>query len=413
MIYEMDGGSFLHSLLPLLLDINLRELPFNGFHNGGVLRFSTGAGQGIASVSGIFYRIPPGFRKYKIGFREVFPFGVRQFRHSVYPLPFQSLYKYFLPEIGCGLFKVALLSKVGQQQENRLRRPNFMESLPCFRSRQAFPTTSPFRMKSMHFSSLFPFLDWHWLWLSVAAFLAGLLNAVAGGGSFLSFPAMMSMKISPIQANATNTVALWPGQLTSIAAYREDIRKNSSMVLPMALAGLAGGTAGAIVLLKTPQLTFLHMVPWLLLGSASIFAVSGPVSRWLEGRKNLAAGQTRAPHRLPLFFATASVCFYIGYFGAGAGFLIITVLSLFGFQNLHEINALKVVSTTLANGIAVVIFSVSGKVVWPYCLLAMVVCAIGGYSSARLARRVPQTALRGLVVFIGLSMAAYFFWRNP
>jgi hypothetical protein len=143
-----------------------------------------------------------------------------------------------------------------------------------------------------------------------------------------------------------------------------------------------------------------------------IFAVSGPVSRWLEGRKTRIAGETRPPRRLPLFFATAAVCFYIGYFGAGAGFLIITMLSLFGFQNLHEINALKVVSTTLANGIAVVIFSVSGKVVWPYCLLAMFVCAIGGYFSARLARRVPQPVLRGLVICIGLSMAAWFFWRN-
>ena len=107
-----------------------------------------------------------------------------------------------------------------------------------------------------------------------------------------------------------------------------------------------------------------------------------------------------------------AVCFYIGYFGAGAGFLLITLLSLFGFQDLHEINALKVVSTTLANGIACIIFAVGGQVVWRYCLLAMVVCAIGGYASARLARRIPQPVLRGLVVFIGLFMAAWFFaWQ--
>jgi hypothetical protein len=224
---------------------------------------------------------------------------------------------------------------------------------------------------------------------------------------------MLSMKILPVQANATNTVALWPGQLTSIAAYRDDIRKNLRLALPMGVAGLVGGTAGALVLLNTPQMTFLHLVPWLLLMSASIFAFTGPVSRWLARRKGAIAVATHPPRRLPVFLATMLVCFYIGYFGAGAGFLLITVLSLFGYRDLHEINALKVVSTTLANGIAVVIFSVSGKVVWPYCLLAMVVCAIGGYSSARLARRVPQTALRGLVVFIGLSMAAYFFWRNP
>lgn len=255
-------------------------------------------------------------------------------------------------------------------------------------------------------------MDWHWLWLSVAAFLAGLLNAVAGGGSFLSFPAMMSMNISPIQANATNTVALWPGQLTSIAAYREDFRRNKHMVLPMGLAGLLGGTAGAVVLLNTPQLTFLHLVPWLLLLAASIFAASGPVSRWLERRKRRATGEARPARLLPVFVSTVVVCFYIGYFGAGAGFLIITMLSLFGYQDLNEINALKVSTTTLANGIAVIIFAASGKVVWPFCLLAMVVCAIGGYSSARLSHRVPQSVLRGLVIFIGFSMAAWFFWRN-
>jgi uncharacterized protein len=273
--------------------------------------------------------------------------------------------------------------------------------------------------------SLPPYINWNWFWLTIAAFLAGVLNAVAGGGSFLLFPAILGMKILPVQANATNTVALWPGQLTSIAAYRDDIRKNIRLVSPMALAGLLGGTAGAIVLLNTPQATFLHLVPWLLLIAASIFAVSGPVSRWLE-RRNIArrvrAGGTldgragadahRMQRRLPVFFATIAVCFYIGYFGAGAGFLIITVLSLFGFQDLNEINALKVVSTSMANGIAFVIFVADGQVVWRYCLLAMVTCAIGGYTSASMARRIPQPVLRGLVVLIGLSMAAWFFWKG-
>jgi uncharacterized membrane protein YfcA len=255
-------------------------------------------------------------------------------------------------------------------------------------------------------------MDWHWLWLTVAAFLAGVLNAVAGGGSFLLFPAMLGMKMLPVQANATNTVALWPGQLTSIAAYKDDIRKNVRLALPMGLAGLLGGTAGAIVLLNTPQMTFLHMVPWLLLAASTIFALTGPVSRWLARRKSALAGAKIPPRRLPVFLSTIAVCFYIGYFGAGAGFLLITLLSLFGFQDLHEINALKVVSTSLANGIAFVIFVVTGQVVWRYCLLAMVTCAIGGYTSARFARMVPQPVLRGLVIFIGLSMAAWFFWRT-
>jgi uncharacterized membrane protein YfcA len=267
-------------------------------------------------------------------------------------------------------------------------------------------------------SGLPSYMDWHWLWLTVAAFLAGVLNAVAGGGSFLLFPAMLDMKMLPIQANATNTVALWPGQLTSIAAYRDDIRKNLHLAYPMAIAGFLGGTAGAIVLLHTPQTTFLHLVPWLLLIAAGIFAASGPVSRWLERlsinrRSDAARGQSHPPRRSLVFLATIAVCFYVGYFGAGAGFLIITVLSLFGFQDLNEINALKVVSTTMANGIAFVIFVLNGQVVWRFCLLAMVTCAIGGYTSASMARKVPQPVLRGLVVIIGLSMAAWFFLKTP
>ncbi|MGD0731572.1 MAG: sulfite exporter TauE/SafE family protein [Terracidiphilus sp.] len=253
------------------------------------------------------------------------------------------------------------------------------------------------------------YMNWHWAWLTVAAFLAGVLNAVAGGGSFLLFPALLGMKMLPIQANATNTVALWPGQLTSVAAYRDDIRSNLRLALPMGLAGLVGGTAGAVVLLNTPQLTFLHLVPWLLVVAATIFAVSGPVSRWLARRNNATGTATHAPRRLPVFISTIVVCFYIGYFGAGAGFLIITLLSLFGFEDLNQINALKVVSTTMANGMAFIIFTVGGQVEWRYCLLAMVTCAIGGYMSARLARRVPQAFLRGLVVLIGLGMAAWFF----
>jgi hypothetical protein len=264
----------------------------------------------------------------------------------------------------------------------------------------------------MVLSSLFPAsIDWHFVWLVVAAFLAGVLNAIAGGGSFLSFPALLGMRIPPVQANATNTVAIWPGQLTSVAAYWGDVRKNMRSAWPMGVAGLLGGTAGAVVLLNTPQTTFLHLVPWLLLGAASIFAASGPVTRWLERRKGSLAAREH-PRRLPLFFATLAVSFYVGYFGAGAGFLFMTLLGLFGYTDIHEINALKVLTNLMANGIAFVIFIIDGQVVWRLCLAAMVAAAVGGYSSARFAKLVPQKVLRGMVVVIGLSMAAWFFWRN-
>lgn len=263
-------------------------------------------------------------------------------------------------------------------------------------------------------SGLPSYVNWRWLWLTVAAFLGGLLNAVAGGGSFLLFPAILGMKVLPVQANATNTVALWPGQLTSVAAYWQDVRNNVRVAIPMAFAGLLGGTGGAIMLLNTPQMTFLHLVPWLLLVAAVIFALSGPVSRWLERRKFIQsqAGEVHRPNMVAVMIGTVFVCFYIGYFGAGAGFLIITLLSLFGYQDLNEINALKVVATTMANGIAFVLFVINGQVVWRYCLLAMVACAVGGYTSASLARKIPQQLLRTIVVMIGLGMAAWFFWKQ-
>lgn len=260
-------------------------------------------------------------------------------------------------------------------------------------------------------------VNWHWVWLVAATFLAGVLNAVAGGGSFLSFPALLGMKILPIEANATNTVAIWPGQLTSVAAYWPDVRKNLSSALLMGFAGLIGGTAGAVVLLSTPQKTFMRLVPWLLLFAALMFAASGPMTRVLERLKikrhaRAATGATHAPRRLPLFAATLAVSFYVGYFGAGAGFLFMTMLALFGYEDIHAINALKVVTNLLANGIAFVIFIADGQVVWRLCLAAMVAAAIGGYTSASLARRIPQPVLRGIVVAIGLTMAAWFFWRQ-
>jgi uncharacterized membrane protein YfcA len=256
----------------------------------------------------------------------------------------------------------------------------------------------------------------HWdlpvLWLFVASFLAGVLNAMAGGGSFLSFPALLGVGVPPIQANATNTVALWPGQFTSIAAYWEDLKHNVRLVVPLGTAALIGGSIGATVLLHTGQATFLHLVPWLLLTAALLFAISTPVSRWLQQRARGKAKEASQPSFVPLFAGMVVVCFYIGYFGAGAGFLIISLLALFGIENINQINALKVVTTTLANGIAVVVFIVHKQILWQHCLLMMVTAAVGGYVGARGSRRLDPRFMRVLVVAIGLGMAAYFFWKQ-
>ncbi len=256
-----------------------------------------------------------------------------------------------------------------------------------------------------------------YVWLVVASFLAGVMNAMAGGGSFVSFPAMLAMGVAPIQANATNTVALWPGQLTSVAALRGDLRKD---LLPVVIgASILGGVSGAVVLLKTKQVTFLHMVPWLLLVASLLFGISGPVSRWLRARaesKALAAmtehDRDRTPALVPLFLVLLPVCFYIGYFGAGAGFLIMSALALFGIEEMRALNSMKVLAACLSNLCAVITFVVSGAVIWKYCFVSMVICGVGGYIGAQYARKMNPDLLRVIVVATGVLMAGYFFWRQ-
>jgi len=250
---------------------------------------------------------------------------------------------------------------------------------------------------------------WHYVWLVVASLIAGVMNAMAGGGSFLSFPAMLAVGVLPIQANATNTVALWPGQLTSVAALRDDMRRDLLPVI--CIASVLGGVSGAVLLLNTQQITFLHMVPWLLLVASLLFGISGPVSRWLR-RRSAEPHMKKTPAIVPLFVVLLPVCFYIGYFGAGAGFLIMSVLALFGVEEMNELNSLKVLAACLSNLCAVLTFVLSGAVIWRYCLISMVFAGAGGYVGAQYARRMNANVLRTIVVLTGCVMAAYFFWRN-
>ena len=253
-----------------------------------------------------------------------------------------------------------------------------------------------------------------YVWLVCASLIAGIMNAMAGGGSFVSFPAMLGVGIPPVQANATNTVALWPGQLTSAIALRKDVRRD--ILVAVVMTSVAGGLAGAWILLHTPQRTFSRLVPWLILGGTMMFGASGPVSRWLRARAG--ADMDADPHekrsirRLPLCLGMFPVSCYVGYFGAGSGFLLMTVLALFGVEDMHELNAMKVVAAGVANLASLVAFVVSGAVVWRYCVISMVAAALGGYLGARWAKHTRPSVLRAIVVGTGCVVAAYFFWRQ-
>ncbi len=256
-------------------------------------------------------------------------------------------------------------------------------------------------------------LHWRYGWLVLASFVAGVMNAMAGGGSFLSFPAMLGMGVMPVEANATNTVALWPGQLTSLLALRGDVR--ADLLMPVATTSVVGGTMGAWVLLHTEQRTFLHLLPWLMLTGTLIFGVSGPISRWLRARSKEVRVDEQAwsaPGFAPLVCALFPVCFYIGYFGAGGGFLVMTILALFGLEQMHALNAMKVVAACLSNLCAILTFILRGAVEWRYCLVSMVFAGVGGYMGARFARRTNPAVLRAVVVVTGCVIAGYFFWRQ-
>jgi len=247
--------------------------------------------------------------------------------------------------------------------------------------------------------------------LFCAAVLAGAINSVAGGGSFISFPALLFIGIPPVNANASNTVALWPGQVASIGAYRRELEKLPwREIMPLLITGILGGIFGAWVLLITPQNTFMRLVPWLLLIATLIFMFSGRITLWVRRRA--------AEHHKTEFATTRGVfiqifiAFYIGYFGAGAGILILAMLALLGMEQIHTMNALKALLTTVSNGVAMLLFVVSHAVYWPETILMIIGSSLGGYFGAHFAQKTKPENVRRIVIVIGFVLAAYFFAKQ-
>jgi uncharacterized membrane protein YfcA len=250
----------------------------------------------------------------------------------------------------------------------------------------------------------------HILWLPVASFFAGVLNAIAGGGSFLSLPALLASTaaagVGAVSAQATNTVALWPGQLTSLVAFRKQLRGHGWKLLPLAVASGVGGEIGGLLLLHTANKRFRELLPWLLLFAAVLFVLSFPLGKWLAGL----SGGRRYNKSLILGMAVVSV--YVGYFGAGGGFLVMALFGICGVHDIHEMNALKVVTAAVSIGIPAILFIVAGRVAWQFCLIMAVLAGVGGYLGAHFSRRVNQRAMRWTVAIIGFITAGYFFLLN-
>lgn len=239
--------------------------------------------------------------------------------------------------------------------------------------------------------------------LCAAAFFAGALNAVAGGGSFLTLPALVFTGVPPVVANATGTLALLPGYLSGAWAYRGAIRASGGLRMSH-LIGLAllGGIAGALLLLFTSSEGFERLVPWLLLAATVLFMVGPAVSRRFAER----APAPRAGNA-----GLLAISIYGGYFNGGLGILLMAYFGLIGERNLHASIGLKNVVSTLLTAVAVAVYMAGGLIEWDSVWVMMVSATAGGYAGARLAQRMPVTFVRWFVVLVGLAMTVVFFLR--
>jgi uncharacterized membrane protein YfcA len=238
---------------------------------------------------------------------------------------------------------------------------------------------------------------------AVAAFAAGAMNSVAGGGSFLSFPALLFAGVPAISANATNNAAMWVGTIGSARGYREEVAEHRGLLLPVILASVAGSLIGACLLLVTPQTLFERLIPWLLLFATLVFAASPLLRRRSD------APPRHAPWQIAAQFAVA---IYGGYFGAGMGILMLAVLAFSGLPNLNAQNAVKNVLSVSINGVALVPFVIARIVDWRFAIPMAAIALLGGYFGARFFRRVPQPLSRALVIAIGCAMTIVLFVRT-
>jgi hypothetical protein len=248
----------------------------------------------------------------------------------------------------------------------------------------------------------------------LASALGGAVNSIAGGGTLLTFPALVALGLPALTANATSTVALWPGALSSMWGYRDELGGARAWVLRLTLPSVAGGALGAWLLLRTPPDRFARIVPFLVLGATLLFLAQGPIMRRLRERRGEPAAATVQadaddPRVAPLLFIAGqfAIGVYGGYFGAGIGILMLAGLGMMGFTNIHRMNGLKNWGAVCMNVVAAGIFACTSVVHWPVALTIAIGGLLGGYAGSRMAQRVGQQPVRRAIVFIGF--AAFLF----
>jgi hypothetical protein len=244
--------------------------------------------------------------------------------------------------------------------------------------------------------------------LFAAGAVAGAINSVAGGGTLVSFPALLWLGRAPIVANATNTLALCPGALAAMAAFRRDLAPIRRWMLIIVPPSLAGGLIGALLLLHTPERLFAALVPWLIFFATLLFALQGPITAGIRRVTRTAAHPTvdgPRPEWWPVVVAFEFlVAIYGGYFGAGIGIMTLAALGLVGFTDIHHMVGLRNFAALCINGIAAAYFVSQGAVLWPDALVMILGQIAGGYGGARIARRLGRRFMRRAVIVIGVAM---------
>jgi hypothetical protein len=246
--------------------------------------------------------------------------------------------------------------------------------------------------------------------LVAVAAAGGALNSVAGGGTFLAFPALLLTGVPAVSANATCTFALWPGTVASAYAYRRDVDAPRQLIWLLAVTSVVGGALGAFLLLHTPNKAFEKLIPALLLFASVIFTFSGWINRQLRQRWS-------TPHALhPATLAASAmiqfvISIYGGYFGAGIGILMIAAWSALGFGNIHGVNGLRSILGSSINGVALLLFLVAHAVAWGPGVLMAGGAVATGYFGAAYARRLPPILVRRIVLCLAWAMTSYFFWK--
>jgi uncharacterized membrane protein YfcA len=257
----------------------------------------------------------------------------------------------------------------------------------------------------LHFSQVF--------FLFFAAGIAGILNALAGGGSFISFPALLFLRVPPVEANATNTVALWPGLAASTLAYLKRLNVPLRLLIPLLATSVAGGWAGALLLLKTPQHTFLHLVPWLLLSGTLLFAFGNTI-RAFAGTTSVIDDLSVTSWQAIIMSSLVEllVAIYGGYFGAGIGFIILGMLAALGMRDIHAMGAIRTLLAAAINAAAVITFILAGAVLWRVCAVMVAGALAGGWFGAHYAQKADPRKVRGFVISVGILMSLYFFIKG-